>query len=166
MKFKHLAALICMLAPLCAGAAEKLTVEQIRALMAATDDAARKRDTAGIGLYLGSSFAKTVDVTDDHWAYTFNIDKNAYLGMIEEGWKSLDEYRYAREDTSILVAPDGQSAESRSTITEHLLAGGRHQISRTREYAQYGLEQGKPVITGIESFDLAPTPASDAASDI
>ncbi len=165
MKFRYFVATGCFLVLSCARAAETITVEQIRQLMAATDTAAMTRDTAAIGAHLSPTFAESIDVSNEHWTYTFTLDRDGYLSMIEEGWKKLDDYKYKREDTTINVAADGLSAESRSTITEETRTGDRRSVSRIREYAEYAVENGKPVITTIESFDLVPGPVAPGDTD-
>jgi len=158
MKIGNLVVVACLCGLACANAAEKLTIEQIRQLMAATDAAASRRDTAAIGACLSRTFARNVDLSDTQPGYSFTVDREHYLSMIDAGWKKLDDYEYKRDDTSISVAEDGLSAQSRSTITEETRTGGRRSVARTREYAEYAIEDGKPVITSIESFDLVVGP--------
>jgi hypothetical protein len=158
MYFRYLSLLaMCLVMP-ALHAAETITVKQVEQLLQETDRAAQTRDAAGIGRHLSSSFAKNIDVPDKNWLYRFTLGRDEYLERIAKAWETLDDYTYQRDDTTIAIGPGGLSAESRSTITEETTANGERTVSRVREYAKYALEDGRPVITAIESFDLVPDP--------
>ena len=135
-------------------ATEKITAEQIREVIQATDSAAVNRDTQGIGAYLGEGFFKYVEVTADEIPLAVQLTKTQYLDLIEEGWETIEQYSYQRKDVVIHVARDGSSGESNSTIIEAIRADGKDLISKVREYAHYELENGRLVITNIESQTL------------
>jgi phosphotransferase system IIA component len=137
-----------------AQAAERITPDHIRQVIAETDAAAKQRDVQGIGEHLGEKFSKGVEVSSGVMIESVQIDKQQYLQMIAEGWGTVDEYSYDREDTVITIAPDGLSGESNSTITETVVVNGEKMVSKVREYARYELENGKPVIVAIEGLTL------------
>jgi hypothetical protein len=70
--------------------------------------------------------------------------------MIAQGWDTVDEYSYERENTVIIIAPDGASGESHSTLIQTIVIKGEKSVSKIREYARYELENGRPMITTIE----------------
>jgi hypothetical protein len=135
-------------------AADRITAEQIQQVIDTTDAAAMNRDTAGIGAYLGEGFEKTIEFPYDKWMAKVKINKQEYLALIDDGWKTIEQYDYARADTEIHVMPDGLSGQSYSTLTEHVVQDGKEMISKFREYATYELEDGRPVITQISGHTL------------
>jgi len=135
-------------------AADRITSEQIQQVIDATDAASMNRDTAGIGEYLSDAFERTIEFSHEQSMATVRLDKDKYLGLIEEGWASIDEYDYRRDDTEIHVMPDGMSAMSHSTVTEIIVHNGEKMTSRFREYTTYELENGRPVITGVSGHTL------------
>ena len=138
-----------------AQAAEPVTREHIQQIVDITDAATKNRDTAGIGEYLSETFQRVIEFThNDKYTARVRIDKKKYLELIEEGWPTLEEYAYQREDTSIHIMPDGSSGQSYSTLTETLSLRGTRMVSKYREHALYALEDGKPVITHISGHPL------------
>jgi hypothetical protein len=144
-------ALMCASA---AVAASRITAEQVRQVMAATDAAAQDADVQTIGNYLGRAFFKYVDVRANEEPATARINRDQYLQMIQEGWSKVDNYAYQRKDVVINVAPDGSTAESFSTVVETFAVDGNEMVSKVREYARYELENGRPVIVNIDSQTL------------
>ncbi len=152
---KHLTAtLICIFLTFPCHAADRITAEQIQQVIDITDAAAMNRDTAGIGAHLGKSFEKTIEFPYDKWMAKVKINKQEYLTLIDDGWKTIQKYDYARDDTEIHVMPDGLSGLSYSTLTEHVVQDGKVMISKFREYATYEMEDGRPVITRISGHTL------------
>ena len=143
-------------------AAGPMTVEQIQQVMDAADAAAVRRDTQGIGSHLSERFEKTVAVPYQGGTAATKLDKREYLDLIDKGWAAMEAYSYQREDTVINVAADGRSGESSSTIIETLVIDGETRVSKVREYAQYALEDGKPVITSIGGHTLVGDTMPDA----
>ena len=138
-----------------AQAAEPITREHIQQVVDMTDVATMNRDTAGIGEYLSETFLRIIEcIYDDKYIAKVKVDKKKYLEMIDEGWPTLEEYVYQREDTTIQVMPDGSGGQSYSTITETLSIEGTKMVSKYREHALYTLENGKPVITRISGHTL------------
>lgn len=138
-----------------AQAAEPVTRQHIQQIIDVTDAATKNRDTAGIGAHLSETFLRIIEFDyDDKYLAKVRIDKTKYLALIEEGWPTLDEYGYQREDTTIHIMPDGSSGESYSTITETLSLRGTRMVSKYREHALYALENGAPVITQISGHTL------------
>lgn len=135
-------------------AGERITAAQIQQVMDTTDTAARHRDTAGIGAYLGSSFLKVIEFPHDKWMAKVTLNKQEYLQMIDAGWTTIEEYDYQRADTEIHIMPDGLSGLSYSTVTEHLVQDGQRMTSKFREYATYEMEDGRPVITRVSGHTL------------
>jgi hypothetical protein len=148
------AASIATLVSLYAFAAGPLTAEQIQQVIDATDAAAMKRDTQGIGKYLSEHFEKIIEVPYQGWTASMKLDKNEYLDLIDQGWENMEKYSYQREATVINIAADGLSGESSSTITETVVIDGETRVSKVREYAQYALENGTAVITTIGGHTL------------
>lgn len=144
------------------GTAEQITEDQIRDVIEATDAAARERDVEIIGDYLSDAFERVIEVPHKKWIATVRINKHDYLGLIGDGWAGTMEYDYHRDNTVIHVMPDGQSGHSYSTVTENVTREGDRMTSRFREYAYYGIENGRPVITRISGHTLVgdTTPAS------
>ena len=157
------AAGIAMLVSFHALAAGPMTVEQIQQVIDATDAAAMTRDTQGIGKYLSENFEKKIEVPYQGQTASMTLDKNGYLELIDQGWASMEEYSYRREDTTINVATDGLSGESSSTLTETVLIDGDTRASKMREYAQYALENGTAVITSIGGHTLVGDTMPDAS---
>ena len=138
-----------------AQAAEPITREHIQQIVDMTDAATKNRDTAGIGAYLSENFQRVIEFNhDDKYLAKVRLDKEKYLELIEDGWPTLEEYDYQREDTSIQIKPDGSSGQSYSTITETLSLRGTRMVSKYREHALYALEDGRPVITQISGHTL------------
>lgn len=137
-----------------APAADKLTKDMIRELIETTDTASMQRDTAAIGAALGSNFYKYVDVTSEGMPATARITKQQYLDTIDKGWEKTSKYQYTRKDVVINLSPEGDSAESFSTIVENFEIDGREMRSKVREYARYELENGRPVIVNIDTQTL------------
>ena len=135
-------------------AADPITREDIHQVIDMTDAATKDRDTAGIGEYLSEAFERIIEFTHERYIAKVRVDKKKYLSLIDEGWPTLEEYDYRREDTTIQVMPDGSSGQSRSTITETLTIGGTKMVSKYREHALYALEDGRPVITQISGHTL------------
>jgi len=135
-------------------AAGTITREDIHQVIDMTDAATENHDTAGIEIYLSESFERVIEFTHEKYIAKVRVDKQKYLELIDEGWPTLDEYNYRREDTTIQVMPDGSSGQSFSTITETLSLGGTRMVSKFREHALYALENGKPVITQISGHTL------------
>ena len=154
MKTRLTTALICALLAFQCHAADRITAEQIQQVMDITDAAAMNRDTSGIGAHLGSSFEKTIEFPYDKWMAKVKINKQEYLTLIDDGWKTIEKYYYQRADTEIHIMPDGLSGLSYSTLTEHAVQDGKEMISKFREYATYELEDGRPVITKINGHTL------------
>ncbi len=138
----------------CAHAEGELTREMIRALMESTDKASMQRDTAAIGAALGSGFYKYIAIPAEPLPATARMNKQQYLEMIERGWKNTGSYQYRREDVTINLSPAGDSGESFSTVIERFDIDGRAMLSKVREYARYGLENGRAVIVNIDSQTL------------
>jgi len=157
---------ITVLLALPALATERITVEQIEEVISVTDAAAKARDTPGIARYLGKHFEKKIDMRHGKWMASIKVRRDQYLAMIDEGWESIDEYNYQRENTVIYIATDGLSGESYSTITETVVSDDEKMTSRFREYARYALENGMPVITHISGHTLVgdTTPTADQQS--
>ena len=143
-------------------AAGPMTVEQIQQVMDAADAAAMRRDTQGIGSHLSEHFEKTVEIPYRGGTAAMKLDKREYLDLIDKGWADLEAYSYQRKDTVIKLAADGRSGESSSTIIETVVIDGETRVSKVREYAQYALEDGKPVITSIGGHTLVGDTMSDA----
>ena len=138
-----------------AQAAEPITREHIQQVVDMTDVATMNRDTAGIGEYLSETFLRIIEfIYDEKFIAKVRVDKKKYLEIIDEGWPTLEEYEYQREDTSIQVMSDGSGGQSYSTITETLSIEGTRMVSKYREHALYALENGKPVITQISGHTL------------
>jgi hypothetical protein len=135
-------------------AASKITTEQVRQVMEATDVAAEHRDTQAIGTYLGRNFFKYIDATEGEKEATVRIDREQYLKMIERGWQRVQNYGYQRKDVVINVTPDGSAAESFSTVVETFTVDGKDLVSKVREYATYELEDGRTVIVNIDGQPL------------
>jgi len=133
---------------------DNITREHIQQVIDVTDAATKNRDTAGIGEYLSETFERIIEFTHDKYIAKVRVDKKKYLELIDEGWPTLEEYDYQRDNTSIHVMPDGSSGQSYSTITETLSLGGTRMVSKFREYALYALENGRPVITEISGHTL------------
>ena len=129
---------------------EQITTDQIRKIITETDAAAEHRDVSGIGKYLSDRFLKNIQVPAEKWLASVKIDKDQYLAMIAQGWDTVDEYSYERENTVIIIAPDGSSGESHSTLTQTVIINGKKTVSKIKEYAHYELEDGRPMITTIE----------------
>jgi hypothetical protein len=138
--------------PLYAG--DRITAAQIQQVMDTTDTAAKNRDTAGIGRYLGDSFEKIIEFPYDKWMARVKLNKQEYLEMIDAGWTTIEKYDYTRTNTEIHVMPDGLSGLSYSTVTEHLVQDGQQMTSKFREYATYELQDGRPVITQVSGHTL------------
>jgi hypothetical protein len=137
-----------------AQAADTITTEDIQQVIDVTDAAARNRDTAGIGKYLGTSFEKVVEFTHDKWIAKVRLDKEQYLELVDAGWPTIEDYTYQRDTTKIYLTPDGLSGHSYSTITETLSLDGTRRVSKFREHAVYAMENGRPVITQISGHTL------------
>jgi len=137
-----------------AQASDKMTREHIQQVIDVTDAAAKNRDTAGIGEYLSETFEKVIEFPYDEWMATVRLDKEKYLNLIDEGWPTIEDYEYQRDNTVIHVMPDGLSGHSYSTITETLTLDGTRRVSKFREHALYALENGRPVITQISGHTL------------
>jgi hypothetical protein len=135
-------------------AAGRITSEQIQQVIDATDAAAMNRDTAGIGNYLSNSFEKTIEFPYKKWMAKVRLNKDDYLGLIDEGWSNTAEYDYQRSNTEIHIMPDGMSGLSHSTVTENIIVDGEKMTSKFREYATYELENGRPVITRVSGHTL------------
>ena len=135
-------------------AAGRITSEQIQQVIDATDAAAMNRDTAGIGNYLSNSFEKTIEFPYKKWMAKVKLNKDDYLGLIDEGWSNTAEYDYQRSNTKIHIMPDGMSGQSHSTVTENIIVDGEKMTSKFREYATYELENGRPVITRVSGHTL------------
>ena len=135
-------------------AAGNITREHIQQVIDVTDTATKNHDTAGIGEYLSESFERIIEFTHDKYIAKVRVDKKKYLELIDEGWPTLEEYDYQRDNTSIHVMPDGSSGQSYSTITETLSMDGTRMVSKFREHALYTMEDGKPVITQISGHTL------------
>jgi hypothetical protein len=136
-------------------AADRLTKEQIRQVIHATDSAAMNRDAAAIGPYLGDSFEKVIAfIYKEKWLAKVRLDKVEYLELIDTGWANTEAYDYQRNDTMIHILPDGLSGESYSTIIENFIQDGEAITSKFRESATYELESGRAVITEINGHTL------------
>lgn len=137
-----------------AQAAERMTAEHIRALMAAADRAAVTQDVPAIGACLANDFYKYIDIPSDKRPATARINKEQYLGLIRRGWKQISDYTYERRDIVVNVSVDGQTGESFSTVIEHFTADGKAIVSKVREDAHYKLEDGKTVISTVQNQTL------------
>ena len=135
-------------------AADRMTADHIRAVMAAADRASVKQDVQAIGACLATDFFKYIDIPSDKRPATARINKDQYLGLIRRGWQQICDYTYERRDIVVNVSPDGQTGESFSTVIEHFTADGKHMMSKVREDAQYKLEDGKPVISTVQNQTL------------
>jgi hypothetical protein len=145
---------LSLLLSLTARADDRITLQDIQQVIAATDAAAMNRDATRIGQFLSGSFEKVLEFTYRKYLAKLRIDRTKYLKMIDKGWSEVESYTYQREATRINLLPDGIHGESCSTITEHSVRHGKKMTSKVREYATYGLENGKPVITEINSITL------------
>ena len=154
--------LIAALLALPARAADRITEAQIQQVINATDAAAQQRDTAGIGNYLGETFEKIIEFPHDKWMAKVRLDRDEYLGLIDAGWATAEQYDYRRDYTVIHILPDGMSGQSYSTVTENVIQDGEKMVSRYREHALYTIENGRTVITRISGHTLVgdTTPAS------
>ncbi len=133
---------------------DKITADDVRQVITATDLASEHHDSDEIGRYLGKSFFKYVDVPGSSPPVTARVDRTQYLEMIRKGWKTLEDYSYQRKDVVINVAPDEASAESNSTVVETISMNGQKMVSKVREYARYKMEDGRAVIVRIETQTL------------
>jgi hypothetical protein len=152
-------AISCMIGALLSAslavADNRISAEQVRQVMAATDMAAEHGDVQAIGAYLGQAFFKYVDVQAGEKSATARINRGQYLQMLEEGWSKVHNYAYQRKDVVVNVTADGSTAESFSTVVETFAVDGKEMVSKVREYARYELENGRPVIVNIDSQTLA-----------
>lgn len=153
---------IAALLSLAALADDALTVEHIQGVIDATDAAAMQRDTQAIGRHLSSDFEKKVELPYQGRQASITLNKEEYLELIDQGWEQLQEYSYRREDTVIHIASDGLSGESSSTLTEHMVVNSKPSVSKVREYTHYSLEDGKALITRVESHELVGDTTPDA----
>jgi len=135
-------------------AADNITRKHIQQVIDVTDAATKNRDTAGIGEYLSETFERIIEFTHEKYIAKVRVDKKKYLDLIDEGWPTLEEYDYQRDNTAIHIMLDGSSGQSYSTITETLSIEGTRMVSKYREHALYALEDGKPVITQISGHTL------------
>lgn len=135
-------------------AADKLTKALIREVIDAADAASVQRDSAAIGVALGSNFYKYIEVPSDGMPVTARINKQQYLDLIKSGWEKTSNYQYKRQDLVINLSPDGDTGESFATIVERFEIDGKEMVSKVREYARYELEDGRPVIVNIDSQTL------------
>ena len=136
-------------------AADPITREHIQQVVDMTDVATMNRDTAGIGEFIRETLMRIIEfIYDEKYIAKMRVDKKKYLDIIDEGWPTLEEYEYRRDNTVIQVMPDGLSGQSYSTITETLSIEGTRMVSKYREHALYALENGKPVITQISGHTL------------
>jgi hypothetical protein len=154
MYIRLITTLTCVLLTLPCHAADRITTEQIQQVIDTTDAAAMNRDTAAIGAHLGKAFEKTIEFPYDKWMAKVKINKQEYLTLIDDGWKTVEKYDYQRTHTEIHIMPDGLSGQSYSTLTEHVVQDGKEMTSKFREYATYELEDGRPVITQISGHTL------------
>ncbi len=134
--------------------AQRMTADMVREVIEATDVAANRRDTEAIGVHLGSNFFKYIELPYDDVPLAAELNKEQYLEHIDQGWRKLESYRYVRDNVTINIALDGQSAESFSTITETFRVDGQKMISNVREYASFVFENGRPVIVRVEGITL------------
>lgn len=131
-----------------------ITADHVRQVMTATDLASKNHNADEIGMYLGKGFFKYIDIPSSGLPATARLDKAQYLEMIEQGWKTIEDYNYQRKDIVINMASDGTSAESNSTVIETVSMNGQKMVSKVREYARYRMEDGRPVIVRIETQTL------------
>lgn len=157
MPLKKLTGMLSALLLCCSShvlAADQITKEQIRQVMAAADQAAKDRDVQGIGACLSERFFKYIDIPSGERPATARIDKAQYLGLIERGWRDVEDYSYERKDVVVHTTSDGSSGESFSTVVETFSVHGKPMKSKVREYANYVLEDGRAVILNVETQTL------------
>ena len=94
-------------------AADNITREHIQQVIDVTDAATKNRDTAGIGEYLSETFERIIEFTHEKYIAKVRVDKKKYLDLIDEGWPTLEEYDYQRDNTAIHIMLDGSSGQSR-----------------------------------------------------
>jgi len=148
------AATLALVLALPTQAADRITREQIQQVIRDADAAAVERDAAAIGVYLSHSFEKIVEFEHKEWMTKVRINKDEYLAMIDAGWAGIGDYNYQRDNIKIHLMPNGQGGLSYSTITEHMFLDGMEMTSRIREFATYGLENSRLVITEVSSHPL------------
>lgn len=150
----RLLAIVCFLGSAQGHADDAITRQQVLQVIDASDMAARNRDAEGVGVYLGSRFFKYIDLPSEKTPLAVELSKKQYIEEIARGWQQLEKYNYQRKDVVVNIAPDGRTAESFSTIIETFSVNGQEMVSKVREYANYELEDGRPVIVQIESHTL------------
>ena len=149
-----LSSMLCLMLSMPSLAADRITKEDIRQVMDATDTAALNLDAAGIGMHLSESFNKVIEFPVENLMAKVRLNKDKYLELIRDGWIDINDYDYRRDDVRIHIMPDGHSGASYSTVTEHMVVDGEEMISRFREYATYEIENGRPVITRVTGHTL------------
>ena len=146
--------MLCLALSMPSIAADRISKEDIRQVIHATDTAALNRDATAIGMHLSKSFSRVIEFPVENLMAKVKLNKDKYLELIRDGWVDINDYDYRREDVRIHIMPDGKSGASYSTVTEHMVIDGEEMISRFREYATYEMEDGRPVITLVTGHTL------------
>lgn len=142
---KILAAALLACALLCAvPASAALDENAIRAFYARLDEAAARKDVAGVIAPISPTAEITVIVNNQ----VLRLNKAQYAKMVTDGLQAAENYRYKRVNTRIdMIGP--AKAKVTATVNESITVNGKTAHTRTDEESTVERINGALVITSL-----------------
>lgn len=114
---------------------EKLTQQQVLALVQAVDKTAARMDWAALDAYLADDVIIYMRMKSSRGPRRATIGKTEYRRLLDEGKEKIRNYSARREDVHVSVHPDGYRADVESRLTERWLdPGGAMQMTSVERW--------------------------------
>lgn len=132
----------------------RITEPQAQALLEALDRAAASQNTDALMAHFSDDCIITLEIPGPDGAHRFRWSKEEYATQLEEGYEETEAYTVERTDTTIQIAPDGQSARVTATVTEAIRTQTHLIHAVTKDEARLELRDGKLVVTRLDGVVL------------
>jgi ketosteroid isomerase-like protein len=129
--------------PVALDSTQRISVQQIEAMMSAADDAARRKDYDKLmGFYADDAVVEFV-VRMGHRTGRRALRKRELFEYAKQHTADVGEHKARRDKVSIDIAPSGTHAEIRSKVTENWQKNGQQMTMTYDEQDLIELREGK-----------------------
>jgi hypothetical protein len=125
----------------------EITKEKIEAIVSAIEEAAKKKDFAGIIPHLAPDFKYKLD---GGGRPTREANRAQYIEMIKLGFGLTLDYTYLRKSLTITIAPDGQSATAHTESFEMVTMAQGTVAGNATSLTTFKIYKGKIMIASVE----------------
>jgi hypothetical protein len=132
--------------PVSTDSPRRISIDQIKAMIAASDDATRHMDIDKVMSYYAEDATIEAVTRIGHRTGRQYMRKKELTAIAKRHKDDYKEYRMHRESLSIDVAPTGTQAETRSVVVEEWRDNGQPVTMTSEEQNLIELRDGKPLI--------------------